>query len=130
MIGAYRVAKAMTPFTVDAKGRTRQQADLIAYMRELATRMPELHELRRYREHDFDINLRTIPEPTPAGCSRSTHAPTKTREDLAIVLALTATGNAAAIVQDADDPTNGVAIFARPIKAYGQPDGDGTTYFF
>ena len=130
MIDAHRVAKAMTPFTVDTKSRTRQQTVLLAYMRELIAQMPGLHGLRRYREHDFDVSLLNISESTPAGGSRSTHAPTKTREDIATVLALTVQGNAAIIVQDADDPTNGVAIFARPIKAYGQPDGDGTTYFF
>ena len=117
MIDAYRVAKAMTPLTVDAKSHTRQQMALLVYTRELTTRMPELHELRIYREHDFDISLLTISEPTPADGSRSTHTPTNIREDLATVFAPTVQDNAAIIVQDADDPTNGVAIFARLINA-------------
>ena len=117
MIDAYRVAKSMTLITADAKSCTRQQADLLAYMRELITRMPELHELRRYHEHDCDISLLTISEPTPADGSRSTHTPTNIREDLATVFAPTVQDNAAIIVQDADDPTNGVAIFARLINA-------------
>ena len=128
MTDAYRAAKAMTPFTVDANSRTRQHTALLAYMRELTTRMPGLHELRRYRDHDFDISVLTISEPMPTDGDRNTHAPTKAHEDLATVLALTVQGDAAVIVQDADDPTNGVAIIAKLIKVYRQSDGGGTVY--
>ena len=37
---AFKVAKAMTPFTVDDKCHAHQQNDLLAYVRELTTRMP------------------------------------------------------------------------------------------
>ena len=64
----------------------------------------------------------------PKNGDRSTHAPTKTREDLATALALTVKGNAAVVVQDAEDVTNGVAIFCKLAKVYGQSDGDGMAY--
>ena len=118
MTGAYRVAKAMTPLTVDAKSRTRQQTALLAYMRELTTRTPGLHELRRYRGHDFDISVLIISEPAPTDGDRNTHALTKAREDSATFLALTVQDNAAVIMHDADDPTNSAAIIAKLIKSY------------
>ena len=37
-------------------------------------------------------------------------------------------GNAAAIVQDANDATDGVTIFCKLVKAYEQSDGHGTVY--
>ena len=61
---------------------------------------------------------RIFSEPTPKGGDRSTHAPTKTREDLATVLALTVKGNAAVIVQDAGGATNGVAISWKLVRVY------------
>ena len=118
----------MAPFTIDNKCRTRQQKDPLAYVRELATRVPELNALRNYHQHDFDITLADFSEPTPEGKDRSTHEPTKTRENLATILALMVKGNAAAIVQDTDDATGGVAIFCKLVKAHGQSDGDGTAY--
>ena len=81
--------------------------------------MPALRELRNYRDHDFDWSVLGISEPTPEDGDRETHAPTRAREDLAIILSLMVHGNAAAIVQDANDPTEGVAIIAKLIKAYG-----------
>ena len=58
----------------------------------------------------------------------STHAPTKTSQDPATILVLTVKGNTAAIVHDPGDATDGVAIFFKLVKAYGQLDGDGTAY--
>ena len=37
-------------------------------------------------------------------------------------------GNAAVIAQDTEDATNGVAIFYKLVKAYGQSGSDGTAY--
>ena len=54
-MNAFKVAKAMTPFTVHSKSRALQQKDLLAYVCELTTRVPELNLLRKYRQHDFDI---------------------------------------------------------------------------
>ena len=54
---AFKVAKAMTPFTIDSECRARQQKDLLAYVRELTTRIPELNFLRNYRQYDFDVAL-------------------------------------------------------------------------
>ena len=125
---AFKVANAMTPFTVNNTSRALQQQDLIAYVRELTTWMHKLNLLRKYREHDFDIELADFFAPTPTHGDWSTQAPTKTRQDLATVLALTVKGNAAAIVQDACDATNGVAIFRKLVKAYGQSDGGGVAY--
>ena len=51
-----------------------------------------------------------------------------TRENLATVLALTVTCNAAIIVMDASDSTCGVAIFSALVNAYGRPDGAGMSY--
>ena len=45
-------------------------------------------------------------------------APTKTRQDLVTVLALTVKGNAVAIVQDVGGATNGVAVFYKLAKAH------------
>ena len=125
---AYKVAKAMTPFSVDNKTRAQQQKDLLAYVRELATRAPYLSCLRDFRQFDFDLTLLDFCEPTPKDGNSGTHAPTKAREDLAIILALTVKGNAAVIVQDAENASDGAAIFAKLIKAYGRSDGDGTEY--
>ena len=120
---ALKVARAVTPFTVDNKCHALQQKDLLAYVRELTT---QLNFPRNYRQHDFDIALIALAdfyEPMPKDGGRSTHAPTKTREDLATVLALTMKDNASAIVQDTDDETNGVAIFGKLAKTYGQSGG-------
>ena len=125
---AFKVAKAMTPFTVDNKCRARQQKDLLTYMRELATRVPELNVLRHCHQHDFDITLTDFSEPTPEGRDRSTHEPIKTRENLATILALTVKGNAKVIAQDADDAADGAAIFCKLVKAHEQPDGNGAAY--
>ena len=127
-INVFKVAKAMTPFTADNKSRALQQKDILANVRELTTRIPELNFLRKYRQHNFDIELADVYEPTPNDGDRSTHAPTETREGLTTVFALIVKGNAAAIVQDADDATNGVAIFCKLVKAYGQTDGDCAVY--
>ena len=97
-------------------------------MRELTTRLPVVNALRNYRQHDFDIRLLELCEATPRGGDRDTHAPTQAREDLSTVLALMAKGNAAAIVQDAGGATNGVAIFGKVFKAYGQPGCDGVAH--
>ena len=110
---AYKVAKAMTPFTADDKCRTRQQKDLLAYVRELTTRMPELNDFRNYRQHDFDVRLLNLCEPTPTDGDRNTHTPTKAREDLATVIALTVKGNTAGIVQDAEDTIDGITTFGK-----------------
>ena len=80
--------------------------------------MPELNYLRRYREHDFDITLAGFYEPTPGDGDRNSHAPTRIRQDLETVLALTAQGNAVIIEHDAEDTTNGAAIFCKLVKAY------------
>ena len=56
-LNAFKTAKAMAPFTVDNKSRTLQQQDLLAYVRELTTRIPELNFLRKHPQHDFDIEL-------------------------------------------------------------------------
>ena len=90
--------------------------------------MSELNFLRKYSEHDFDIELADLSTPTPSDGDRSTHASTKTCHDLATVLVLTVKGNTAAIVQDAGDENNGVAIFCKLAKAYGWPGGDGAAY--
>ena len=116
---AFKVAKAMPPSIVDNKSRARQQQDLIAYAYELTTRTPKLNFLRKYRVHDFDIELADFFAPTPTDDDRSTHAPTNTRHDLATILTPTVKGSAAAFVQDAGDATNGVAIFCKLAKAYG-----------
>ena len=118
----------MAPFTVDDKCRTHQQKDLLAYVRELTTRIPELNALRNYRQDDFDVTLLNLCEPTPKDGDRNTHAPTKAREDVATVLALAVEGNAAVIVQGAGDTTDGIAIFGKLVKAHGESDGDGTAY--
>ena len=125
---AFKVAKAVTPFTADDKCSTCQQKDLLAYVRELATWVPELIALHNYRQHDFDIALADFSVPTPKDGGRSTHGPTETREDLATILALTVKDNAAVIVQDAEGATDGAAIFCKLAKAHGQPDGDGAAY--
>ena len=90
--------------------------------------MPELSALRNYRQHDFDIALADFSRPTPDSKGRSTHEPTKTRENLAIIIALTVKGNVEAAVQDAGGATGGVAIFCKLAKAYGQSGGDGTAH--
>ena len=97
---------------------------MLAYVRELTTRLPVVNALRNYRQHDFDIRLLELCEATPRGGDRDTHAPTQAREDLSTVLALMAKGNAAAVVQDAEDATGGTAIFAKLAKAHGHLDGD------
>ena len=99
-MNAFKVARAMATFTVDNKSRALQQQDLLAYVRELTTRMPELNFLREYREHDFDIEWADFSTPTPTDGDRITHAPIKTRQDPANVFTPTVKGNAAAIVQD------------------------------
>ena len=58
MTDTHRVAKVMMAFTVDAKSRARQRTYLLTYMRELTTRMPNPHELRRYRDHDSGFSTR------------------------------------------------------------------------
>ena len=117
---ALKTAKAMTPFTADNKTRVLLQQGLLAYVRELTTRVPELDCLTRYREHNFDITPASFYEPTPGDGDRNDHAPTRIRQDLATVLALTARGNAAIIVHDAEDTADGVAIFRKLVKAHGQ----------
>ena len=127
-IDALKTAKAVVPFTVDNKSRALQQQGLLAYVRELATRMPEFNSPRKYQEHDSDTRLAGFYEPMLKDGNRSTHAPTRTHQDLATALALTVKGNAAAIVHNADYATDGVAICCKPIKAYGQSGDDGTAY--
>ena len=73
--------------------------------------MPKLDYLRRFRKKDYNLDLTAFLAPTPTDGDSSTHEPTKTSKELATTLALTVTGNAAIIVQDAGDSTNGVAIF-------------------
>ena len=126
MSDPYKVAKALAHFTSDNKSWVLQQQSFPDYVRELATRAPSLRILRRYRESGFDSRLADSAAPTPDGQDRSTHAPTKTHGSLAIILALTVKGNAAIIVQEADDPTDGLAIFDKLVSTDGQPDGDAT----
>ena len=118
-MGALKTAKAVTPFTVGNKSRALQQQGMLAYVRELATQVPELKFRRRCQQHDFDIKLAGFYEPMPVEGDRSNHAPTRIRQDLATILASTVKGNAASIVHDADDATGSVAIFCKLAKAHG-----------
>ena len=61
---AFKVAKAMVPFTADNKSRALQQQDLLAYVREQTTRTPELNSIRKCHRHDFNIGLANFSEPT------------------------------------------------------------------
>ena len=79
-------------------------------------------------QHDFGIKLAGFYEPTPTEGGRSNHALTRVRQDLATILALTVKRNVAYIVHDADEATDGVAIFGKLVKACGQSDGDGAAY--
>jgi len=125
----YKVAKAMNKFTVDNTARAQRPAALLAYIRELCVRMDELKELRTYRDFDFDIKTLTLAEQTPTPtANNSSHAPTTARADLAIVLMLTVIGNAATLIEDANDTTDGLAMIAKLIAAYGQTSGDGSAY--
>ena len=62
-MGPFKVAKAMTPFIPDNKNRALQQQHFLAYVRELATRMPKLNFLLRYSEKEFDIELADFSAP-------------------------------------------------------------------
>ena len=97
-------------------------------MRELTTRYPAVNALRNYRHLGFDTAMPDIAEATPTGETREDHAPTKVREDLAIIIQLTVKGTAEMIVQEADDSQDGTAIFANLTSAYEQTDDDGTAY--
>ena len=117
--GLFQGRQAVKPFDPGNKARTLQQQQFFDYTSELVTRMPKLRLLLNCSGNDFNIDVADFPAPTPAGGGSSTRLPTKTREDLATVLAPTVADNAAIIVQDNDNSTGGVTIFSKLAKAYG-----------